>query len=240
MPSSNSLSPKLQGAKQTCVIVVPSQGVLTVGIDPCHPRFTALTGGKQKPGVSTSSIQGCIDLVQGAVRQTLGREAQLGDSFVELGLDSMSSMSLHSAISQSSGSASLPTSIFYDHPTILSVAKLVHQQAKAANAQSGFDAMEDEVNAELLDSADARQSYHLSLAREALARKDFEEVRRQCQQCRSAQILAGLTHIAVLRLETEACQGLGLLEEWRLAAEAVRGTCNKRREPAVIGRTGVW
>ena len=169
-------------------------------------------------------MQGCIELVQAAVRKILRREAQVGDSFVEIGLDSVSSMSLHSVVCESAGST-LPTSIFYDHPTILSVARLIHKQAKivcSGSQELGSEAMDDiDVDTSLLGSVEARQSYHLSLAREALLQKDFRQVQHQCQQCRNEGSQAlGVSEVAILRLEAEAYEGLGLFNEWRDAAEA--------------------
>ncbi|CAE7487056.1 Erbin [Symbiodinium necroappetens] len=206
----------------------PRYGVLTIGIDACHPRFAALTGGKlcSGPAAGTTSMQGCIEIVQVAVRTVLGRDAQLGDSFVQIGLDSMSSMSLHGALCESSGDSSLPPSIFYDNPTILAVAKLLHKQAMAAKGPlgAGMEGMDD-IDASLMESPEARQSYHLSLAREALLKKDFEEVRHRCQQCWKQGSIVGQAQVVVSRLEIEACRGLGLANEWRHAAEATVRLC---------------
>ncbi|CAE8611485.1 unnamed protein product [Polarella glacialis] len=198
----------------------PRYGTLAVGLDAAHPRFGALTGGNGSigggmPCTTTATMPGCVELVRNAVQKVLGRSAQLGDSFVEVGLDSMSSLSLHSLLCASAGGLQLPTSLFYEQPTVLEVATFVHKQAKEAAGGDAPGAGEDESMEDSLESMleddDARRSYNLGLAREALAKGDHEAARHRCQ--RAADGAAGAALASALSLEAEACERLGCKED---------------------------
>eukprot|EP00931_Biecheleriopsis_adriatica_P016519 TRINITY_DN12144_c0_g1_i1.p1 TRINITY_DN12144_c0_g1~~TRINITY_DN12144_c0_g1_i1.p1 ORF type:complete len:1949 (-),score=403.68 TRINITY_DN12144_c0_g1_i1:11-5857(-) len=199
----------------------PRYGVLAVGIDAGHSRFAPLIGGSSAgsgaPAMSTATVPGCIELVQAAVRKILGRDAKLGDSFVEVGLDSMSSMSLHSLLCDSAGGLDLPSSLFYDQPTVLEVATFVHKQVKATGGDGSSAEEGDNLEAALegmLEDADARRSYNLGLAREALSRGDALEARERSQK--AAEGASGSVLASALSLEAEACE---LLDGAELAAE---------------------
>lgn len=140
---------------------------------------------------------------------------------MELGLDSMSSMSLHSSLSDASGVV-LPLSLFYDEPSLLDAAKYLHRAA-------GSDEAGDEENLEaLLQDDEARRSYQLSQGRSAMNAKDFHLAR---EKCRAASVGAtGHALIAALALEAEASRALGdaataleLLRRVRSNEEALHG-----------------
>eukprot|EP00435_Cladocopium_sp_Y103_P045304 s161_g13.t1 len=204
----------------------PRFTVLMVGVDGQHPRVQALTGGSSAgAATSTATVSGCVEMIQAAVRKVLGKEANLGDSFVELGLDSMSSMSLHSTLSDCSGVV-LPLSLFYDEPSLLDAAKYLHG---AAAPSGGVHDGNDEENLEaLLQDDEARRSYQLSQGRSAMNAKDFHLAR---DKCRAAAVNAtGPALIAARSLEAEACHALGdaamaleLLREVLRAEEELHG-----------------
>ena len=99
------------------------------------------------------------------MKKVIGREVKLGDSLVEAGLDSMTSMSLHSKLFVATGNLDLPSTMFYDYPTLLELAQFVHRKAKEARgdgAKEEEEALEDALEA-MLEDADSRRSYHLGL-----------------------------------------------------------------------------
>ncbi|CAJ1449897.1 unnamed protein product, partial [Effrenium voratum] len=181
------LSPRLGVLALEAVLGLTS--VVAVGLDAAHPRLLPLTGGKARSSLTVTSLPGCVEVVQAAVRKVLSREAQLADSFVELGMDSMTSMSLHSALCDSSGQV-LPLSIFYEQPTVLEVATFLHGKSGtgAEGAETGLES--------LLEDVEARRSYYLSLARDAFARGNLQAARQNARLAAGGH--AGLTALALL------------------------------------------
>eukprot|EP00913_Durusdinium_trenchii_P008697 g8170.t1 len=191
----------------------PRFNVLMIGLDGGHPRFQPLTGGTGNlvASLNTTSVAGCIEIIQAAVRKILGCEAKLGDSFVQLGLDSMSSMSLHSNLCQASG-ISLPFSIFYDEPTVLQAASFLHRSAGGGDEEEDLESM--------LQDAEARRSYHLSQAKQLLASVETSDEEAKAARlkealdiCRKAvEGASGSALVVALALEAEIGTQLGLEE----------------------------
>ena len=184
-------------------------------------RAPAMIPNAFKPFVASFSNYSVILIIlwnQGSKQSVHFRLSQ-----VELGLDSMSSMSLHSNLCQTAG-VSLPFSIFYDEPTVLQAATLLHRLSGGSSSGEDLESM--------LQDADARRSYHLSQARDTLSRiprtpgevKRFENeesnskiecldsikiLKEALITCRkAAEGASGNALVSALALEAEVCQRL--------------------------------
>eukprot|EP00927_Polykrikos_kofoidii_P060717 TRINITY_DN55639_c0_g1_i1.p1 TRINITY_DN55639_c0_g1~~TRINITY_DN55639_c0_g1_i1.p1 ORF type:complete len:903 (+),score=153.36 TRINITY_DN55639_c0_g1_i1:123-2711(+) len=195
--------------------------MLAIGIDSENPRFSALlsseakAGSQQNPAERTTTLLGCVEIVVSTVKQVLRKDVNVGDSFVEVGVDSMTSLSLHSKLVSACGGLELSTNVFYEEPTVLELATLIRK--KAANVGSADMAERADAAAEsadvsddlesMLEDADARRSYNLGLARDALKRGAAEEA---CERCaRAADGANGNALVAALALRADALQCLG-------------------------------
>eukprot|EP00929_Paragymnodinium_shiwhaense_P012449 TRINITY_DN11964_c0_g1_i1.p1 TRINITY_DN11964_c0_g1~~TRINITY_DN11964_c0_g1_i1.p1 ORF type:complete len:1917 (-),score=354.76 TRINITY_DN11964_c0_g1_i1:196-5946(-) len=218
----------------------PRFGMLAAGVDASHARFAKLIAdrGAASAGKSaaemTANLPGCIELLNGAVKKVLGHEVKLGDSLVEAGLDSMTSLSLHSALVSASGGMELSTNIFYDMPTVLELATFINKKAKSEAGEEEVDSTDntdsmDPVEA-MLEDADARRSYHFGLARDAVKRGDLQEAVNRCQKAASGAQGAPLA--SVLALKAEALQ---LLNDDRDAVDLAHSAALEARR-ALVGQ----
>ncbi|CAK0839405.1 unnamed protein product [Prorocentrum cordatum] len=175
----------------------PRFGTLFVGVNGQHPRWVQLiaSGETSATMATTETLPGCIELVLGTIKTVLGKDVKLGSSFGEVGVDSMSSMSLRSALVSATGGLELPSTVFYDLPSVLELAKFIHGEAapgaggKAGGGSAPVDAgaqgpaaayHPDAALEALLEDAEARRSYHLGLAREALRCGDAAAAHERC------------------------------------------------------------
>ena len=189
----------------------PRFNCLLMGLDKEHRDVSEelITKGIGVSSQSIESLTGCVEIITAAVRKVLQKEAKLGDSFVDLGLDSMSSMALHHALC---GSLNLPASIFYEHPTVLDLATFMFHQCKEGKEGKedlDFNDFNDFNDLEgLLEDAEARRSYRLGQARAA------KDPARAVELCLEAQ---------------QGAQGPALLTALALEAQ-IRKTLSQRTE----------
>ncbi|CAK9061683.1 Erbin (Densin-180-like protein) (Erbb2-interacting protein) (Protein LAP2) [Durusdinium trenchii] len=185
-------------------LLSPQQGLLALeaAFQFAQPRFNVLMigldggTGNLVASLNTTSVAGCIEIIQAAV---------------QLGLDSMSSMSLHSNLCQASG-ISLPFSIFYDEPTVLQAASFLHRSAGGGDEEEDLESM--------LQDAEARRSYHLSQAKQLLASVETSDEEAKAARlkealdiCRKAvEGASGSALVVALALEAEIGTQLGLEE----------------------------
>ena len=158
-------------------------------------------------------------MVQTIIAKVLGREAKLGDSLVDMGVDSMTSMSLYAALCNAVGDVEIPSSIFYDQPTVLDVATFVHSKTIKGTENESDETEFDASLEAMLEDPEARQSYRLGVARKMLQRGDRN---RALEQCTVAVDIGGPGLASALTLQAEVLDALGDIAVGPVYAQALQ------------------